>query len=121
MDLNVLLDNVAATSGASGILVFDRDWLVIGSRGDLSARDASQLERLLNWEACSIDGEVAWGDDGRTIQFNKARLHTLVLLKGKIESPIRPPAPSVAVSPASLPNITSVPLPSSLQTVKSAR
>lgn len=106
--MDYLLNKAASLPGTGGVMVMDVNWVVIGSRGVLSEEDVPGLERLLSWMEEDATGEIAWGGEGSSVQFHRARTHTLVLLKG------RAIVPTCSTSPQELDGDA----PSSLQTIK---
>jgi len=80
--MDAFLEKACCVPRTLGVLVFDRSWVVIGSRGSLTEDDALELEKLLSWTKDGSTGQIAWGDSGdRCIQFHRAPNHTLVLMK----------------------------------------
>jgi len=65
----------------AGVLVLSPDWLVIISRGALSAQDGPQLEASLKWTDLDSTGSISWGSEGARVQFHRAKTHILILLK----------------------------------------
>ncbi|KLO17746.1 hypothetical protein SCHPADRAFT_148065 [Schizopora paradoxa] len=65
----------------AGVLVLSPDWLVIISRGALSAQDGPELERKLAWTDMDSTGSIPWGSDGARVHFHKAKTHVLIFLK----------------------------------------
>ncbi|KAI5119336.1 hypothetical protein M0805_004013 [Coniferiporia weirii] len=84
--MEAIMDRALALPRVTGVLVLARDsWLTISSRGALSAEDAPEVARLLEWTKDGETGAVAWGgdesEDGPCLHFHRASTHTLVFLR----------------------------------------